>query len=214
MPVAEAVAAITTVAQDLNTPQPQRVWLKELLVDLEEGATTKVVDALCTVAQSAATPESARTWLVGLVNALRAERPDPAPDAEDRFTKGAALPSGLGPRADLYAEVRAERLRQEKAAEAVKARETEIYNSILADLNESTDTGAAGKFYRVQRVEKTVQNVADWPSFWAFIRENNAFEMLQKRLSDKAVAEWAESKDALPPGINQAQIATLSFTKI
>lgn len=172
------------------------------------------------VAAAAETPEPVRQWLNGLVELLT---DDP------KFEKGQPVPNSIGAAADLYAEVRQRRLSMEKAAEAVKSRETEIHDMILSALNESTDTGASGKFYRVQRVEKDRLHVKDWAAFHAFVRQNDAFEMLQRRLSDKAVQEWIDNQQpvlrqnpdgsmvqapATPPGVEQAKVPTLSFTKV
>ena len=41
----------------------------------------------------------------------------------------------------------------------------------------------------MQLVTKQRQNVKDWPAFHAFVRQYDLFEMLQKRLADKAVEE-------------------------
>lgn len=168
-----------------------------------------VVSQISAVVADAATPAAVKQWLVSLCEQLATE----CTATDPRFVKGEAMPTTTGAQADLYAEVREKRLAMDKEAAAVKDRETEIFNTIIATLNESTDTGAAGKHHRVQRVTKTVQNVADWPAFWGFIQQTGSFEMLQKRLADKAVTEYTEA-NGLPPGIVTAEVATLSFSKI
>ena len=154
-----------------------------------------------------ATPAPILAWATTLADLLAESGPDP------RFAKGSPLPAGVGQMADEYSEVRAERLRIEKQAASVKSRETEIYNVIMSTLNESVDTGASGQTYRVQRIEKEGLAVEDWPSFWAYIQKTGAFDMLQKRLSDKAVADRVEGEGMLP-GIKKSEFSTLSFTKI
>lgn len=164
--------------------------------------------AMMEVASSDATPPPVRDWLTDLLRHIALAEDNP------RWQKGAPLPSNIGALADEYAEVRDHRLEMDKAAARVKERETEIFNIILSALEESPDTGASGQHHRVQRVVKTVQNVADWPALYQFIQTTGAFEMLQRRLSDKAASEWAEANGALPPGVKAVDIATLSFTKI
>lgn len=44
-------------------------------------------------------------------------------------------------------------------------------------------------------------NVADWDAVLNFIRENDAFDMLEKRVSKIAVRGYIESTKAVPPGI-------------
>jgi hypothetical protein len=45
-------------------------------------------------------------------------------------------------------------------------------------------------------------NVADWDAVLDFIRENEAYDMLEKRVSKIAVRGYIESTKAVPPGIN------------
>ena len=168
-----------------------------------------VVQAMTGVISSPDTPPAVQDWLRGLVAQLQSANVIP-----ERFTKGAPLPTTLGALADEYAYVRQARLDKDKEAASIKERETEIYNVVLSALSESEDTGASGKHYRVQRVSKTVNNVEDWTALQAYIQQSGAFEMLQRRLADKAVKEYAETTGALPPGVKAAEIATLSFTKI
>lgn len=45
-------------------------------------------------------------------------------------------------------------------------------------------------------------NVADWDAVLNFIRENEAYDMLEKRISKTAVRSYIESTKAVPPGVN------------
>jgi hypothetical protein len=64
----------------------------------------------------------------------------------------------------------------------------------------------------VQRVEKDVTNVKNWDEVWAFIQKTGSFDLLQKRLNDKAAKERFENDDAVP-GVAMEKVATLSFNK-
>jgi hypothetical protein len=44
-------------------------------------------------------------------------------------------------------------------------------------------------------------NVADWDAVLDFIRDNEAYDMLEKRVSKIAVRGYIESTKAVPPGI-------------
>lgn len=44
--------------------------------------------------------------------------------------------------------------------------------------------------------------VADWDAVLEFIRENDAFEFLEKRVSKTAVRDFIDDKKEVPPGIN------------
>lgn len=45
-------------------------------------------------------------------------------------------------------------------------------------------------------------NVADWDAVLGFIRENEAYDMLEKRVSKLAVRGYIETNKAVPPGVN------------
>lgn len=45
-------------------------------------------------------------------------------------------------------------------------------------------------------------NCSDWPSFWQFLADTGRFDMMEKRVSIKAVQEYFEANGELPPGIN------------
>lgn len=166
-----------------------------------------VFDQMLSVYNDDVTPEPVKGWLRGLLDMLQQETKDP------RFTKGTPIPTTVGAMADEYSLVREERLRIEKEARAVKDRETELYNVIMSTLDESADTGASGKLYRVQRVEKDRSNVKDWPALWAYIQTNGAFDLLQKRLNDKAYRDQIEAGETIP-GVESEMVPTLSFRKV
>lgn len=44
-------------------------------------------------------------------------------------------------------------------------------------------------------------NVADWDAVLTFVRDNEAYDMLEKRVSKIAVRGYIESNKAVPPGI-------------
>lgn len=132
----------------------------------------------------------------------------------ERFKEGGPLAASVGDLADLYAEVRTLRLEMQKATDAVKARETEIWKAIMATLQESPDTGASGQTYRVQLVEKTVYPVKNWDAFWPWVAEHKQYQLMQKRANDAALRELFEAYNQLPPGVEESKFDSLSFSKI
>jgi hypothetical protein len=45
-------------------------------------------------------------------------------------------------------------------------------------------------------------NVADWDAVLGFVRENEAYDMLEKRISKTAVRSYIDQHKAVPPGVN------------
>jgi hypothetical protein len=133
---------------------------------------------------------------------------------QNPLEKGAPMPASMGRCADFYSDVRALRLSMEKEVEAIKARESEIREHIIGNLSKSADTGAAGLRYRAQIVMKDVVKVNEWPLVYSWIRKNDRFDFMQKRLSDKAVAEWMQEEKRTLPGTEVIKIPEVSITKI
>ena len=54
-------------------------------------------------------------------------------------------------------------------------------------------------------IEKSVDTKvsgADWQAIYRFIKENDAWELLHKRLGSKFVVDWQKKTGSLPPGVN------------
>lgn len=136
---------------------------------------------------------------------------------------GGPLPVSMGRCADLYHDIREIRLAMEKEVAEVKARETEIKEHLIGNLDKGEDTGAAGLRYRAQVVTKRKPIISadvaaypegGWGVFCSWIRKNDRFDMLQKRLSDKAVMDWQEENGRGIPGLEMMRVPDLSITKI
>jgi len=56
-------------------------------------------------------------------------------------------------------------------------------------------------------------NVADWDAVLTFIKENEAFDMLEKRVSKTAVRGYIEANKAVPSGVNYGTRIDVNFRK-
>lgn len=70
------------------------------------------------------------------------------------------------------------------------------------------DTGATqlgtthGTAYRQLNLKPSC---GDWGSFWPWAAANDKFDMMEKRLSAKAIKEYYEETSELPPGVSIIQ---------
>lgn len=126
---------------------------------------------------------------------------------------GQPVPQSIGLCADLYSEVRSLRLSMDKVVKQVADRENEIREHIISNLSKSDDTGAAGKKYRAQIVMKDVPKLEDWTALCKYIAKNDRFDLVQKRLGEKAALDMLEAGEAIP-GVSKMKIPTVSITKI
>jgi hypothetical protein len=88
-----------------------------------------------------------------------------------------------------------------EAKEEVDAAKIEVIEALKAAGTEK----AADKHLAVTLKQTVVPNVKDWDAFYAFIKKNNYFHLLHRRVSDPAWRELNEKKPV--PG-------TEPFTKI
>lgn len=56
-------------------------------------------------------------------------------------------------------------------------------------------------------------NVQDWDAVLAFIQENNAYDMLEKRVSKTAVRGYITESKAVPPGVNYGTRLSINVRK-
>jgi hypothetical protein len=114
---------------------------------------------------------------------------------------------------DKYMGLRNARLELDRQSAKLKEQESEIRALILRELLESKAGGVAGKSYRAEVRHKKVPQVVDWDKLYVYIKDNDAFELLQKRLSPPAVVERWENHEAVP-GVVEVTVDDLSVTKL
>jgi len=130
-----------------------------------------------------------------------------------KFIKGSPIPDSIGQSADLFKEVETLRKAMQKEVDAVKERERELRESIIDRLSNSEDTGAAGKKYRVQTKVTTHPQMKDWDAFYEFVREHERFDLMQKRPSERAIADMWEAGEEVP-GVGKFNKVGLSINKL
>lgn len=69
---------------------------------------------------------------------------------------------------------------------------------------------ASGTAYRSTRTSATV---ADMDAFLAFVRENEAWHMLERRVAKTQVDEYVAANNDLPPGINYSTAVTINVRR-
>jgi len=126
--------------------------------------------------------------------------------------KAFAKAKSAGARADLLKEVTELRLAKQKEAEVFDKFEKTLQRWFLENLTAET-SGVSGKKYKVQLVKKQRPEVTDWTAFYAYIKRNSAFELLNKAVSKSGVSErWSQNKKI--PGVIAFDYNAISVTKI
>jgi len=118
----------------------------------------------------------------------------------------------LGTAIDKLYELRSQRLDVEKVVKTMKSDELALRVHIKQMLDSINLDGAKGSAATAAVITSVDPVAKDWLQIYEFIRENDAFDMLQKRLSSMAVKERWES-GILVPGIEKFDNWDLSITK-
>lgn len=147
-----------------------------------------------------------------------AKKPEAA-DAAFPKIKPAKLPANLGGCVDLYHATRQRRLEVERYADQIKAEEMRIFNHVLDNIPKG-DGGAVGKQFKAIRTESTRFSIEDDKAFYAFIKKTGSFDLLNRAINQKAVAErledpkFVKKHGAAVPGTKGFKHFGLSVTKV
>lgn len=98
----------------------------------------------------------------------------------------------LGVLIDSLYNLRQQRLEASRAVDAMKAEESQLREKIQLALEESGLAKASGAVATAGLKRSIDPVVEDWDEFYRYIRENNRFDLLQRRVSAPA---WRELKD-------------------
>ena len=102
------------------------------------------------------------------------------------------------------------RLREKKAAteaeikervDAIKADMAKLEAFLMAKLDADGLTSFKTDYGTAFLTTTDFANVEDWDAVLRFIREEDAFDMLEKRVSKTAVRGYIEANKEVPPGI-------------
>lgn len=120
----------------------------------------------------------------------------------------------LGALADFYAEIRAERLKADKIAAELKAQETMAQQLLIEQMRRQNITAAGGKVMRVGlEGPDYAPQVKDWTELYSYIKQNDAFDLLERRPGKLACrARWEEGISI--PGVEKFPVYKLSTSKV
>lgn len=123
------------------------------------------------------------------------------------------IPAKLGACADMIYNLRTERLALEAEAEEIKKSETLLKEHLIDKLGaEQAAEGIVGEVATVRVLSDVQPIIQDWEALARYVVENDAVDLLQRRLSGPAVsARWELGKAV--PGIDKLMVTKLSITK-
>ena len=118
----------------------------------------------------------------------------------------------IGEVIDSLYTLRSQRLELENQVADMRKTETEIKQQIISRLDELQLASGRGAAATATVTHKTTANVTDWPALYQYIKDNNMFELLHRRLTTTL---WAaiEADGTHVPGTEPFVVVDLSLTK-
>lgn len=99
---------------------------------------------------------------------------------------------------DKFILKKAERLQADKKAAALKAEEDAFKKQLIGIALESKARSLGGSVGSVNWHRKQKPTVENWEQLYAYIKQYDAFELLQRRIGEKAVEERWEDGIVIP----------------
>lgn len=118
----------------------------------------------------------------------------------------------LGTAIDMLYQLRTERLAVEKTVKEMKSKELELRVYIKGLLDAASLEGGRGQTASTSIIHSVEPTVKDWAAFYAYVKENDCFDMLQRRVSATAVKDRWEAGVVIP-GVDKFDTWDLSLTK-
>jgi hypothetical protein len=102
----------------------------------------------------------------------------------------------------IYLKIRDKRAELSKQDSELEEQQDVIEAELLAICKETGADGLRTEFGTVSRSVKKRFWTSDWSSFYDFVKEHNALELLEKRVAQSNMATFIEENpDAIPPGL-------------
>ena len=114
---------------------------------------------------------------------------------------------------DLYVDCRETRLALEHRAEEQKKQEHWLKEQIEKTLKLNNLTVGGSARWKATVKAKLKPTVTDWGSLYDYIKTNDAFDLLQRRLTEKSVQLRWDDKEEIP-GVSAFPVTEISVTKV
>jgi hypothetical protein len=79
--------------------------------------------------------------------------------------------------------------------------------------NRGIDNVSAREVGTAYRSTRSSATVADWDTLLDHVKDNDAWEMLERRVNKTAVEQFKAVNDDLPPGINWSETQVVNFRR-
>ena len=88
-----------------------------------------------------------------------------------------------------------------------------LENAIMATLNEQGVESVRTSHGTAFKSISNSATIADWDAYLAFVKDNDRWDMLEKRCAKLAVEQYRAANDDLPPGVNWKSAVTVNVRR-
>jgi len=137
-------------------------------------------------------------------------------DIAGAVSQGQLLPSissHLPDLVDSYINIREQRLAADRLVKQLTEAEDDLKRTIIAKFREGGMKALGGQLGLVKMTELDEPKATDWPAVYEYVKENDAFHLLHKRLTTTAVRELWEAGEVVP-GVIHETIYKLSVSGV
>lgn len=113
---------------------------------------------------------------------------------------------------DEYHAAREARLKLDREAEKLAELERGFKDAIIAHMEEQKVSTVGGTSCTVKLKITPKPTVKNWQEVYEYVKSNDAFDVLYKRVNEKAISERQEQGEEVP-GLEWFLVATLSVSK-
>lgn len=122
------------------------------------------------------------------------------------------IPKTLAGCADKLYQMREERLVAQAKIDKLEEQEKVLKEHLILNLSKENAEGIVGKLAKVGITRKVVATVKDWDAVYKYISKTKRWELMQRRMNDKACKELWEDKKTIP-GVEPFNVLGISLTK-
>lgn len=119
--------------------------------------------------------------------------------------------SEISHKIDQLYEARSARLAADKEAARLKAEETRLTNEVVQLMREHELSALGGNRCTVKVKKERKPTIADFSALWGYMKEHDAYDLLHKRLTEKAV--FLRMEDGVEvPGVDWYEKESLTYS--
>lgn len=118
----------------------------------------------------------------------------------------------LGELADRLEVARAKRLAADKIAANLKSEESKLKYALISEMEVNHLSSVGGDSCVITRITKKRATAGNWAELHEYIRENDAFDLLHRRLTDSAILLRLDDGIEIP-GVNIMEYSHITYSK-